>query len=106
MFKAFLEEYLPNWSNHHLPLGNPPLNEFLWVNFRNGIAHGFQISGCGSLEFLKDKPFNWTGQILQVCPIHFFKDLDAGVKNYSIHLVQDQTHLNSFIKRFNDVYPS
>jgi hypothetical protein len=106
MFKAFLEKYLANWSNQSLPQGNPPLNEFLWVNFRNGIAHGFQITGSGSLEFLKDKPFNWTGEIVQVCPIHFFQDLDAGVKTDCIDLVQNPTIRNSFITRFNDVYPN
>jgi len=106
MFKAFLEKYMPNWSNQSLPQGNPPLNEFLWVNFRNGIAHGFQISGCGSLEFLEDKPFNWTGEIVQVCPIHFFQDLDAGVKTYSADLSQDPCILKPFIERFAYVYPS
>jgi len=106
MFKAFLEKYMPNWSNQPLPQGNPPLNEFLWVNFRNGVAHGFQISGCGSLEFLKDKPFNWTGEIIQVCPIHFFQDLDVGVKTYSTDIIQDPSILKNFIERFTYVYPS
>jgi hypothetical protein len=106
MFKAFLEKYMCQWSNQPLQNGNPPINEFLWIHFRNGIAHGFQISGCGSLEFLKDKPFNWTGEIVQVCPIHFFQDLDAGVKTYCSDLIQDPTIQREFLMRFDDVYPN
>ena len=58
MFKAFIKEYMPAWFNQPLPGGNPPLTEFLWIHFRNGIAHGFQISGTGSLEFLEDRPLH------------------------------------------------
>ena len=106
IFLAFTEKYITDWWNKPVPGGNPDVTEILWRNFRNGIAHGFQIERPGSLEFLPNQKFQWTGTVLQVCPIHFFRDLEAGVRAYFNDLDTSQGIRSRFLTRFNYVYPA
>jgi len=107
MFESFVEKYLPAWWRKPVPGGNPDITFILWEYFRNGIAHGFQITPPGSLEFLEAEPFRWESQmrVVQVCPLHFFNDLDLGVRNYCSDLRSKQGVLDKFIPRFKSVYP-
>jgi len=108
MFEAFIEKYLPIWWRKPVPGGNPDITFLLWDCFRNGVAHGFQITPPGSLEFLKDEPYRWESQmkVVQVCPLHFFNDLDHGVCNYCLDLKSKQEILDKFMQRFQRVYPN
>ena len=108
MFEAFVEQYLPNWWRKPVAGGNPDITFLLWDCFRNGVTHGFQIKPPGSLEFLKDEAYSWepTMEIVQVCPLHFYVDLDSGVKRYCADLITNQEVLERFLRRFQSVYPS
>jgi len=108
MFEAFVEKYLPTWWRKPVPGCNPDITFLLWECFRNGVAHGFQITPPGSLEFLEAEPYRWESQmkVVQVCPLHFFNDLDLGVSNYCLDLKSNQDVLDKFIRRFQQVYPS
>ena len=108
MFESFVEKYLPEWWRKPVSGGSPDITFLLWECFRNGVAHGFQITPPGSLEFLKDEPYRWEPQmrIVQVCPLHFFNDLDTGVNNYCLDLRSNQEVLRRFIHRFQSVYPN
>ncbi len=96
-FQAFCSSYMKEWKD---------VEKELWVNFRNGIAHGFCIEDQGSLEFLEDSRFEFDGPVLRVCPRHFFADLEKGVKDYFALLERDPTALAKFCERFNEVYPN
>ena len=103
-FEAFIKGYMPTWWGQRP--GGKPLIKLLWKNFRNGIAHGFCITPPGSLEFLQSDPFQWDGQLLKVCPTHFFKDLEIGARTYFTDLKSQKKVLSQFIERFNSVYPT
>jgi hypothetical protein len=107
MFESFVEKYLPVWWRKAVSSGTPNVTDLIWKNFRNGVAHGFQISPPGSLEFLETEPFRWESQmkVVQVCPLHFFNDLDLGVRRYCLDLKSKQDVLEKFIRRFKSVYP-
>ena len=107
VFRAFVEKYMTDWwDKRPVPGENLDLAQFLWKKFRNGIAHGFCIEKPGSLEFLEHDKFRWTSQVLQVCPIHFFEDLDRGVRSYFEDLRTKHDVLEKFGRRFNVIYPS
>jgi hypothetical protein len=106
MFKAFMEIYVKDWWQKPVPGGNPDVAELLWSCFRIGIAHGFCIKEPGSLEFLENERFRWTGKVLQVCPLHLFQDLDQGAKTYFSDLQANQQVLEKFTIRFDHVYKS
>ena len=95
-FETFLGQYMPTWL---------PVADLLWRDFRNGIAHGFQITPPHSLEFLADGPFWRQREVVYVCPLHFFHDLERAVAEYFDALDRDQDLLQKFEKRFKKVYP-
>ena len=108
MFEAFIEKYMPMWWRKPVPPGTPNLTDLLWKSFRNGVAHGFQITPPGSLEFLENQPYCWepTMRVVQVCPLHFFNDLENGMTSYWSDLLSQQDVREKFIRRFQRVYPN
>ena len=106
-FQAFLSQYMKEWAVK-VPVSGRPVDvvDPLWANFRNGIAHGFCIKEPGSLEFLETLRFEPDGQVLRVCPRHFFADLERGVAAYFAFLKNDPGALQKFDTHFNSVYPS
>lgn len=108
MFEAFIKKHLPTWWRQPVPNGTPNITDLLWTCFRNGVAHGFQITPPGSLEFLEDTPYCWEPvmKVVQICPLHFFNDLDHGVKSYLSDLTSKQDVLKKFIQRFQCTYPN
>jgi len=95
-FNTFLGLYMAPWV---------PLADVLWRDFRNGIAHGFQISPPHSLEFLEEGPFERQGGVTYVCPLHFFRDLETAVAAYLDALCTDEPLLQKFEKGFGKIYP-
>lgn len=106
-FMAFLKPYMHEWSGSVRISGqNYDIGEILWKHFRNGITHGFCIEKPGSIEFLERERYQVGDQVLRVCPIHFFKDLEKGVSEYFSNLGKNDEALNKFQQRFNIVYPN
>jgi hypothetical protein len=106
-FQAFLSQYMSNWTASVPALGKTlDVAEILWTHFRNGIAHGFYIERPGSLEFLKERRFEYDGEVLRVCPQHFFHDLDRGVATYFASLEGEVDVLRRFRERFDVVHPN
>jgi hypothetical protein len=104
-FEAFVENYMADWWRKPVGGGSPDVTAMLWKHFRVGIAHGFCITRSGSLEFLENDRFRWGNDVLQVCPIHFLRDLDAGTERYFVDLTKNPDLLSRFHRRFNHVYP-
>jgi hypothetical protein len=104
-FEAFIQNYMADWWRKPVPGGNPDITAMLWKYFRVGIAHGFCIISPGSLEFLEHDKFRWFGGVLQVCPIHYFDDLERGAKRYFMDLGTKSDLLEKFHRRFSHVYP-
>ncbi|WHZ13868.1 MAG: hypothetical protein OJF52_000702 [Nitrospira sp.] len=117
-FLEFLTNHMGQW-NVVAPNTTASVADILWKSFRNGITHDLrvdQVSGAdqlwGSLEFQENfsdpanTRFEKYGNLLRICPLAFFKDLDGAVKEYFGQLSSNTNLLKSFQSRFDEVYPS
>jgi hypothetical protein len=106
-FLAFVSTYMPDWNVTVAgPRGPLYLPACLWKWFRNGIAHRYQISEYGSLEFLRNQRYRIEGPLFQICPLNFFSDLKAGITKLFSDIRTSASHLARFERGFDYIYPS
>ncbi len=105
-FNAFIETYMKAWDRQvpGSPYPTRDLKEILWKHFRNGIAHGFCISGGGIDNEADPTRFRVVNGRLQVGPNAFFDDFAEGVRAFFGEA--GTVHRVNFLKRFKIVYPT
>ena len=118
-FDEFLSNHMQEW-NVNEPSSCVPVADVLWTSFRNGITHELRVDQVsalgglwGSLEFqqhfqnTQQRRFERNGDLIRICPLDFFNDLDVGVTDYFSLLGKNNSVLiEKFRRRFDSVYPN
>lgn len=106
-FYAFIENYMKAWDTRvpQSPYPTDKLKEILWKYFRNGIAHGFCITG-GGIDNEADAAPGWrvVNGRFQIGPNAFFREFTPGV----VAFFQAAVTVNraNFLRRFQELYPN
>lgn len=94
-FRRFIEEFMPSFS---------PVQQELWDDFRNGLAHGFCIKK-GGIEKSVGKPFEFVdGKGIKVDFDIFVSDFKGAFGNFFKKLeLEKEKFEENFTARFKEV---
>jgi len=106
-FRKFIQEYMPEW-NRNLTLASGrtlDLLDFLWIQCRCALSHGFRIEE-GGIEVTLDRRFIAERDLVKISPVLFFEDLDQGLGQFFTDLGSDEDKKETFIERFEEIFPA
>lgn len=98
-FKNFITTLMPEWDKRVVPPGTVSLTQecrdvisdqkidfqmknILWAAFRSAYTHMFRVIGVGYDIYLGSDRWKFVNGVLQVNPILFFQDFQAGVGSF------------------------